>query len=161
MEFTKFEIRQKAITMDSFILAEDLRVMYVTATDFPEGVERAHIQLHAMITEKERRRFFGISWPDENGHIIYKAACDEMVPGEAEKLGLEAFTIKKGPYNSFFIKDFMEDIGSMKRAFKLLLAQHEVDPNGYCLEWYIGDNDVKCMVPLGPEYQDYTGLNKE
>lgn len=146
--------------MDSFILGEDIRVMYVTATDFPDGVERAHIQLHAMLTEKERRRFFGISWPID-GHIVYKAACDEMEPCEAEKLGLETFTIKKGPYNSFYIKDFMEDVGSIKRAFKLLLEQHEVDPNGYCLEWYIGDNDVKCMVPLGEEYKDFTGLNNE
>lgn len=147
--------------MDSFILGEDIQVMCINAHDFPDGVERAHIQLHAMLTEKERRRFFGISWADKNGTITYKAACDEMEPGEAQKLGLETFTIKKGPYNSFYIKDFMEDIGSIKRAFKLLLEQHEVDPDGYCLEWYIGDNDVKCMVPLGDEYREFTGLNKE
>lgn len=147
--------------MDSFILGEDIKVMCVTATAFPDGIERAHIQLHAMLTEKERRRFFGISRPNENGEIIYKAAADEMEPGEAEKLGLETYTIKKGPYNSFYIKDFMHDPDSIKRAFKLLISQHEVDPDGYCLEWYIGDNDVKCMVPLGPDYQPYTGLNKE
>lgn len=147
--------------MDSFILGEDIKVMCITASEFPDGIERAHIQLHAMLAEKERRRFFGISRPNENGDIIYKAAADEMVPGEAEKLGLETFIIKKGPYNSFYIKDFMQDVGSIKRAFKLLLSQHEVDPDGYCLEWYIGEDDVKCLVPLGPDYQDYTGLNKE
>jgi predicted transcriptional regulator YdeE len=147
--------------MDSFILGEDIKVICVTATSFPDGVERAHIQLHAILQEKERRRFFGISRSNENGEIIYKAAAEELEPGEAMGHGLETFIIKKGPYNSFFIKDFMQDIGSIKRAFKLLIAQHEVDPNGYCFEWYIGDNDVKCMVPLGPEYQDYTGLNKE
>lgn len=147
--------------MDSFTLDEDIKVMCITATEFPDGIERAHIQLHAMLAEKERRRFFGISWRKENGEIIYKAAADEMESGEAEKLGLETFTIKKGPYNSFYIRDFMQDVGSIKRAFKLLLSQHEVDPDGYCLEWYMGDNDVKCMVPLGPDYQDYTGLNKE
>ena len=147
--------------MDSFILGEDIKVMCVNATAFPDGIERAHIQLHAMLAEKEKRRFFGISWRNKNGEIIYKAAADEMEPGEAEKLGLEIFTIKKGPYNSFHIKDFMQDMGNIKRAFLILLAQHEVDPHGYCLEWYIGDNDVKCMVPLGPDYQEYTGLNKE
>lgn len=147
--------------MDSFILGEDIKVMCITATSFPDGIERAHIQLHAMLTEKERRRFFGVSWRTENGDILYKAAADEMDAGEAEKLGLETFTIKKGPYNSFYIKDFMQDVGSIKRAFKLLLSQHEVDPDGYCLEWYIGEDDVKCMVPLGPDYQPYTGLNKE
>lgn len=147
--------------MDSFTLADDIKTICITANSFPEDVDRVHIQLHAMLPEKERRRFFGISQPDGTGQIVYKAAAEAIDADEAEKLGLETFTIKSGPYISFYIKDFMQDIGSIKRAFKLLLAQHEVDPDGYCLEWYIGDNDVKCMVPLGADYQEYTGLNKE
>ena len=147
--------------MDSFNLSEDIKVMYVTATHFPDGVERAHIQLHAMFPEKKDRRFFGISWQNENGEIIYKAAADEMEPGEAEKLGLETFTIKKGNFNCFYIKDFMQNVGSIKQAFKILLGQAEVDPNGYCLEWYIGDNDVKCMVPVDEGHLHFTGVNNE
>lgn len=147
--------------MDSFNLTEDINVMYVEAKSFPEGIERAFIQLHVITPEKERRRFFGISWQGADGKITYYAACDEMEPGEADKLGLKTYTIKNGPYNSFYIQDFMEDTFAIKRAFDLLLEQHEVDPDGYCLEWYIGDNDVKCMVPLGKDYAPFTGLNKE
>lgn len=147
--------------MDSFILDDDISVVCVTAKNFPDDIERAHIHLHVILPEKERRRFFGISWPGPDGKMIYKAAADIMETENADKYGLETFTIKKGPYNSFYIKDFMEDPESIGRAFQLLTAQHEVDPNGYCLEWYIGDNDVKCMVPLGTEYAPFTGLNKE
>lgn len=147
--------------MDSFTLTDDIKVVCVAAKQFPDDIERAHIHLHVILPEKERRRFFGISWRGPDGKIIYKAAADLMEHETAEQYGLDTFTIKKGPYNAFYIKDFMEDPESIGRAFQLLIAQHEVDPNGYCLEWYIGDNDVKCMVPLGEKYQEFTGLNKE
>ena len=147
--------------MDSFNLSEDIKVVCVTAKHFPDDVERAHIQLHSVLPEKEKRRFFGISKPDKDGEIIYKAAADEIEPGEAEHFGLETFTIKKGTFNSFFIKDFMEDPDSIPQAFKILLGQPEVDPKGYCLEWYIGENDVKCLVPLDERHSHFTGVNNE
>ena len=137
--------------MDSFILGDDIRVVCVTADSFPEGIEDAHLELNAKLTPNEKRRFFGISRPDETGRIIYKAAADEMFIGEAESLGLETFLIRRGAYMSFYIKNHRDEPGSIARAFELLLGQHEADPNGYCLEWYIGENDVKCLVPSGPE----------
>ena len=137
--------------MDSFILGEDIKVMYVTAANFPDGIADAHDHLHSLLPKVEGRRLFGISAPNEEGTIIYKAAAEEMHPGEIQNLGLPNFTIRHGAYMSFFIKDYMEDVGAIKRAFDLLLGQQEADPNGYCLEWYIGENDVKCLVPSGPE----------
>jgi hypothetical protein len=81
---------------------------------------------------------------------------------EGESLpGMETFVIKNGPYNAFYIYNYAENQDSIGQAFKLLLKEHEVDPNGYCLEWYINENDVKCLVPLGKEYREFTGLNKE
>jgi hypothetical protein len=146
--------------MDSFNLADDIKVMCITASHFPDGIESAHIELHASLTDKEKRHFFGISWPDRHGEIIYKAAAEEIVPGEAEKLGLETFSIKNGDYNSFYIKDYRQHIDSIRQAFKILLGQQEVDPKGYCLEWYIGANDVKCMVPVD-NHLHFTGVSKE
>ncbi len=147
--------------MDSFNLSEDIKVVCVTAKHFPEDVERAHIQLHAMLPEKEKRRFFGISRTNEQGQIVYKAAADLIEPGEVEKYGLEMFTIKKGTFNSFYIKNFMEDTSRIREAFQILLGQPEVDPLGYCLEWYIGENDVKCMVPLDEKQSHFTGVATE
>lgn len=146
--------------MDSFNLSEDLPVMCVTADSFPNGIESAHQQLHQMLdSSKEKRDFFGISHPDKNGKIIYKAAATEIESGEAARLGLETFTIKKGSFNSFFIKNFRDDIENIREAFEILLKQPEVDPEGYCLEWYIGHDDVKCMVPLDEHHSHFTGLN--
>jgi hypothetical protein len=43
----------------------------------------------------------------------------------------------------------MQNIPKVKETFQKLLAQPDVDPNGYCLEWYLNDKDMKCMVKLG------------
>ena len=31
---------------------------------------------------------------------------------------------------------------------QMLISQPDIDPNGYCLEWYLNDMDVRCMVRL-------------
>ena len=136
--------------MDSFILGEDIHVAYITADGFPEGITDAHRQLHTLFSDVQDRRTFGISSPNINGIIIYKAAV-EATPEEAEHRQLNTFTIRHGSYMSFYIADFRNDIESISRAFELLTGQQEADPDGYCLEWYIGENDVKCLVPSGPE----------
>lgn len=147
--------------MDSFTFQEDMKTYCVTASSFPEGIQAAHEQLHALLPQNERRNYFGVSWQKEDGSIIYKAAAEVMESDRHALSHLETFTIKNGPYNSFYIKDYLENLDSIKKAFDLLLEQHEVDPDGYCLEWYVNESDVKCMVPLGKEYRPFTGLNKE
>jgi len=148
--------------MDSFTFQEDVKTYCITASSFPEGIEEAHQRLHRLLPLNKRRNFYGVSWPAHDGAIIYKAAA-EILDSDSDHLlpELEIFTIKNGPYNSLYISNYRDNLSSIKQAFDLLLQQHEVDPKGYCLEWYINENDVKCMVPLGPEYQSYTGLNKE
>ncbi len=131
--------------MDSFILGEDIPVICHKADSFPDGICAAFDHLHDIVPEKEGRRYFGISRP-ENGVIVYKAAAEEMEPGEAERLGCERFIIKRGAYNTYYIKNYREKVDAIAECFQLLLGQSEADPNGFCIEWYIGDNDVKCMV---------------
>jgi hypothetical protein len=134
--------------MEDYLIDEDIKVMYVTASSFPEGVEAAHQTLHSLLSGDDKRGYFGISRPEANHGIIYKAAAEELKPGEAETLGLETFVIKKGIYASELITDFMSDIPSIGRTFQKLLAQPGLDPNGYCLEIYIKNKDVRCLVGL-------------
>ena len=42
----------------------------------------------------------------------------------------------------------MSDTQGVGHAFEKMLALEEIDPNGYCLEWYISKQEVRCMVPL-------------
>lgn len=145
--------------MDNYNFTKDVPTYCVTAESFPEGIAAAHAQLQELLPKNDRRDFFGVSWQDENGITIYKAAA-EIMEGESMP-GMETFVIKNGPYNAFYIYDYAENPDSISKAFELLLKEHEVDPDGYCLEWYINENDVKCMVPLGKDYGKFTGLNRE
>lgn len=134
--------------MEEYILNEDIKVMCITAESFPNGVLAAHQKLHALFPLDEQRRYFGISRPDENWKIIYKAAVEETTDGEAEKFGVETFTIKKGTFISELVHDFMKDVSQIGKTFEKLLNQPNIDPNGYCLEMYINEADVRLMVGI-------------
>jgi predicted transcriptional regulator YdeE len=134
--------------METTKLDNDIKVFYITADSFPEGIMDAHKKLHALVPFSANRKFFGISRPENNKGIVYKAAAEEINPGEAEKLNCDTLVLKKGNYISLTINDYMKDIQSIDRSFKELLSQPGLDPNGYCVEWYLNDKDVKCMIRL-------------
>jgi predicted transcriptional regulator YdeE len=136
--------------MEIIELNQDIKVFYITANSFPEDVPAAYERLNKLIPNSTERRYFGISQPDKNGKIIYKAAAEEIYPNESEELNLESFIIKKGKFIAIEIKDHMKDGDSIGNAFKKLLSHPDIDPQGYCLEIYINytDPDVSCMVGL-------------
>lgn len=121
--------------------------MYINASSFPNGVLAAHQKLHSLIPFSTDRKYFGVSRP-ENGAIVYKAAAEEKEPGEAEKLNLETLILKKGRYIGLTIHDYMKDIPAIEKTFNLLTSQPDIDPQGYCVEEYISQNDMLCMVRL-------------
>ena len=133
--------------METITIDKDIKIMYVQATSFPEGVKAAHEKLHSLFPFSTERKYFGISRPENDG-IVYKAAVEEIKDGEAAKFGLPTMVIKKGNYISIVIHDFMKDIPVIGRTFQQLLAHPEIDPDGYCVEWYFNMQDVQCMVRL-------------
>ncbi|MES2773125.1 MAG: transcriptional regulator [Bacteroidota bacterium] len=139
--------------MKKIVLDKDITAMYVRATSFPDGIQAAFDQLGKLLPMKSDRQIFGISWL-EDGTISYKAAAAEKYEGEATEYGLETFIIKKGDYASQFITDFKKDISAIGTTFQELLKHPFLDPNGYCLEWYKGPDDVLCMVGLDAEKEN-------
>jgi hypothetical protein len=133
--------------MEKFTLDNPIKVLCVTASSFPDGIMAAHNKLHALVPNAGNRRYFGISRP-EKGQIIYKAAAEERNPGEGEQLNCESFVIAGGEYVSVTIIDFMKDVQAIGKAFQQLTSQPDIDPDGYCVEWYVNEKDVKCMVKL-------------
>ncbi len=133
--------------METVFFDKDIKVMYVEASSFPDGILATHQTLHKMIPYSTERKYLGISRP-ENGTIIYKAGAEEITAGEAEKLNLDTLTLPKGNYACISIHDYMKDIPSIGNAFTQLTDLPNIDPQGYCVEWYVNDKDVKCMVRL-------------
>lgn len=134
--------------MENYILEEDISVMCITATSFPDGVMAAHEKLHALFPFSTERRYYGLSRPNEQHVIIYKTAVEELIPGEAERLNLEKFVLKKGEYISIDIINYMNDIPAIGKAFQELLKDPRIDPNGICVEWYYNKTDIKCMIRI-------------
>ncbi|POY36638.1 transcriptional regulator [Solitalea longa] len=134
--------------METVKIDTDIKVMYVTAKSFPDGVLEAHQSLHSKISFTTQRKYFGISRPENNHGIVYRAAAEELKTGEAEEWGYETLTLKKGNYISQTINDYMKDLESIGRTFQELLQHPNIDPEGYCVELYLSDKDVQCMVRL-------------
>ncbi len=143
--------------METINLEQDIRVLYVTAASFPERIYGAHQQLHKMVPFSEERRYFGISRP-ENGTIIYRAAAEELEEGEAERLHGDILILKKGNYACITVHDYMSDIQAIGRTFETMLVRPDLDPDGYCVEWYYTRRDVRCMVRLAQQKSPPTRL---
>jgi hypothetical protein len=133
--------------METFLLTHDIKVLYVKADHFPEGIMAAHEKLHSLLSSNNRI-FFGISAPDRTGEIIYKAAAEEIIKGEAEKLNLDSFVIKKGNYYAITLLDFVKEPTAIRNAFQKLIHLPGIDPLGECIEWYLNQKDVRCMVRM-------------
>jgi hypothetical protein len=134
--------------METYNLENDIQTFCITAKSFPTGVQQAHQTLHTLLPFEPERKYFGISYPDKQGNIIYKAAANELVAGDLSKHNLESFLIKKGKYIYINIENFMNDIPAIGKAFQELIVQPGIDPNGCCIEWYLDQKNVKCMVRL-------------
>lgn len=134
--------------MEEYIIPSDIPVVYFEASSFPNGVGAAHKQLREKLSGPEKRRFFGISWPNEKYEIIYKAAAEQLHPGEAATLGLKTFMIRKGKYTSEVLKDWPKQEGRIGEVFRILLNHPDIAKDGYCLEEYLNDTDIRLMVTL-------------
>ena len=134
--------------MEIFTLDKDIPVICFPAVSFPNGVKAAHEKLHSTVPFDPGRGYYGLSWSDGRGGIVYKAAAGQLHDGEAAQYGGDPFVIRKGQYLSAMLFNFPDDMGGFGRIFEEMLADVRIDPNGYCVEVYLNERDVRCMVLL-------------
>ncbi|MBK8505807.1 MAG: transcriptional regulator [Saprospiraceae bacterium] len=134
--------------MEEIVIEQSYRVFYITADSFPNGVLEAHQRLHKLLPSTSGRSFYGISNRDISGAIIYRAATKELYPGESAIYRMDVFTIQKGTYLSYTLRDFSLRISMIGNVFSSMLADEQVDDNGYCLEIYLNERDMQCLVKL-------------
>ena len=136
--------------MKTYKLEENIKVFCIKASSFPDGIQKAHQKLHEIVPFSERRKYYGISHPVETGEIEYKSAVSEIYDGELSSHSLEKFTIPKGNYLYKDVNDFVKNITQIGAAFKKLIADPQIDPKSFCLEWYFNETDCRCMVKTNP-----------
>ena len=133
--------------MEKYIFEEDLKIYTLTAKSFPEDIGEVHHRLYKIFPPNPPRKYFGISRP-ENGIIIYKVGSEVFYNEEIDLKLVEPFIIQKGNYISILIKDFRNNLSQIDTAFKHLTSLKNIDPNGYCIEYYFNSNDVRCMIKV-------------
>jgi hypothetical protein len=141
-----FVLQSQRKLMEIFTLKEDMRVFGVTARSFPYEIKQAFAELISMLKGIDGRLFFGVSYQNEMGDMVYKAAVLESFDGEADQLGCPRFTIEKGDYLSERLKDWKMDEARIGLTFKKF-SESKYAATFPCVEWYQGD-DVICMVKL-------------
>jgi len=141
---------EKHTIMETQYFEKDIECFSVRASSFPEGIKEAWNKRYGMLDHLEGRTFYGISRPEPTakGAIAYWAATTETFPGEANKYGSEQFTIKKGYYLGHDLPDWQKDETQIGKIFRKMLTDPRIDPGGYCLEKYVGETDVQCLVLL-------------
>ena len=142
------------MTEEDHNLRDDVGPLCVEAKSFPDGVMESFQELERMIPKEEGRALFGISYPGKDWRIVYRAAAKEAFNGESRKLGAGSFTVPAGTYISVSTPDFMSDESRIGNAFRELLADPRIDPQGCCVEMYVNGKDVRCMVRLDPQKAD-------
>lgn len=138
--------------MEIINLDKDIRLICKQASSFPEGIGAAFKELEQLVGMADERMFYGLSRPEGGKGIVYKAAVEELYEGEAAKLQAESYVVKKGNYISERILNWRSDETSIGKVFQQLLHDSRIDFNdGICLEQYLNDKDVVCMVRLDPD----------
>lgn len=137
--------------MKTITLVNDVEIFYVTASSFPEGIPAAFDELEKRVSSLSGRKRYGISRPENVGAIVYKAAVAAEYAGEGKKYGCETMRILHGEYISIDVNDYPNHIMDIGCAFRDLLADPRIDPNGYCVEEYFNETDMRCIVRLDPK----------
>ena len=133
--------------MKELEIKEDIKLILVKAKKFPDGVVAAYQELERAIVEPKGRAFYGISRGDKSGAILYWAGVRPM-GDEEQRLGLEKLTLKKGTYVSETLSDWRGREQVIGETFQKLLTDQRLDPQGYCVEQYLDNGDVVCMVRI-------------
>lgn len=133
------------LKMELFQVPLPITVVVLEAASFPEGILPAHQALHQQVPFNQDRRYFGLSRPEGIKGIVYRAAA-EVLPNES--FDLPTLEIMAGTYAYLDVKDYQKDLAAIDRHFQLLLRHPQLDPQGYCVEWYLKQQDLRCMVRI-------------
>lgn len=126
----------------------DVRVFCNTVPTFPLGIRQAFDSLIKLVNGPAGRDFYGISYLDDQGKIVYKVAVSALDSEGPSKFG-EPFTIKKGTYLGETLHGWMDNTNQIKDVFMKMMDDVRMDRSYPCIEWYKTDEEMICMVKVG------------
>lgn len=126
---------------------DSLKLMYVQAATFPDGIQDAWDKLEKTLATMKGRKFYGTSHY-ENGKMIYRACVIPVDDAEALKLGLKTFSIPPGKYAAAKLMDWSSQIPKIKEIFTELNNNYTANPDLPNIEFYKSSEEVILMLPI-------------
>lgn len=134
--------------MDEYIFSQEIKGFGINVTTFPLGVSEAFASLIAMTGDAAGvRNYYGIS-EFKNGVMHYYAVAEEKFSGEAKKYNCEKQTIESGNYLGIALRDWRENLGSIKDLFGRLLGDARANNKKPAIEWYKNDDEMLCLIQV-------------
>ena len=132
--------------MEKFKIPEDITTFGARVKTFPTGVGEMFDKLSKELEKGVNRPWYGISWMDNKGNVVYYANSAELFPGEAEKYKYETLVIEKGEYYSEPVKNWRSNIECIKDVFHDMMKSEKTDNRKPCIEWYKSDDEMLCLI---------------
>ena len=132
--------------MEKYKITEDIKTFGVRVKTFPTGIGEAFDKLSKELEKGMSRPWYGISWMDDKGNVIYYANSAELFPGEADKYTYETLVIEKGDYYSDGVKNWRSNLECIKDVFHDMMESGKTDSRKPCIEWYKSDDEMLCLI---------------
>lgn len=136
--------------MEIHTVTNDIIVLCKNIASFPIGIKEGFDEMIEHFG-MEGREYYGISRMDADYNIIYKVAVKQETSGEGDQFNYTPFTIKKGQYLSETLFNWMSNTNMIKESFDKLMEDPRFDNTYDCIEWYVSDDEVKCLVRIKPQ----------
>jgi len=134
--------------METYNLKNDLKVFGKEVKTFPLGVKEAFGVLLDTIPDGFKRSYYGLSYMDDKGKIVYLATAEEKYEDEAEKYNCERYIIEKGEYLAVAISDWLKKIDCIKDTFHDMMEDDRADKTKPVVEWYKTGTEMLCLVKM-------------
>lgn len=132
--------------MTTQIIEKDIPIFYLNVPDFPQGIKEKFEEMLAMLPDMDGRSFYGISYMNEEGKIIYNCGVTQKEKDEHLKYGGTPFLLPKGIYLQITINDWMNKLDTIAPTFDELMKDPQSDKGFPCVEWYKTAQELICMV---------------
>jgi len=134
--------------MEIFKLEADVSIFYFNVPEFPNGIEEKFTEILHMLPDMNGRTFYGISYFNEDGAIVYNCGVNEIRKNEGKDFGGEHFLLPAGEYLSSTIHNWMSDLELIKTTLMKLMDDPRYDKNFPCIEVYKTDKVLQCLVKI-------------
>jgi len=132
--------------MEIYNVVNDIKVFGFQVKSSPREIGEAFESLIKMVPGGFERPYYGISYMDKDGQMIYNATTLEKYEGEAGKYNCKRYTIDKGEYVAITVHDWRKKTDCIKDVFHEIMQHSRVDKTKPAVEWYKNDDEMMCMV---------------